>query len=48
MELGAAVDDARVFEAGRVLGYLSKHECLDFRDGVVYATAEDIRHGKHR
>lgn len=52
LELGHEKDlaaaDARSFEAGLVLGYLSKHKRLDFTDPFTTGAVENIRRGVHR
>lgn len=42
------LQDARSFEAGLVLGYLSKHKSLDFTDPFTVGAVENIRSGRHR
>lgn len=48
LELGHAVDDARSFEAGLVLGYLSKHKHLDLGNRFTAGAMDLIRRGRHR
>lgn len=48
MEAHQAVIDARSFEAGLVLGYLSKHKRLDLTDSFTAGAIENIRRGIHR
>lgn len=48
MEVRQAVIDARSFEAGQVLGYLSRHKRLDLSDPFTAGAVENIRAGRHR
>lgn len=42
------LSDARTFEAGLVLGYLSKHKRLDLSDPFTAGAVDSIRRGIHR